>query len=112
MSRTIFVAVMAVFCGSAGAQTLEAEIARAALAEKKVILWGSPDVGVFQAMHREFATKYPGITLEMTKVQGAVAIDRLIASKTAGRKDVDFLDTPVGYLPLLDRKSTRLNSSH
>lgn len=96
-----FAVTLVSIAGSAFAQPTERALAEAAAREKKVILWGSPDVGVFQTMHAEFVKKYPGVTLEMTKVQGAVAIDRLIASRSAGRKDVDFLDTPVGYMPLL-----------
>ncbi len=85
----------------AAAQTTLSDLHEKARVEKKVVFWGSPDVKVFQSMHAAFSRKYPGLELEMSKVQAAPAIDRLISTKNAGRNDVDLLDTPLGYMPLL-----------
>ena len=83
------------------AQTIDGDLYQAAKAEKKVVYLGAPDVRVMQSINAEFVKKFPGIELEMTKLQPAAAIDRVVSGRAARRNDVDFIDTPLGYLPLL-----------
>ena len=98
---SITIAVLLAGVAPALGQTADIDFYVRAQAEKKVIYWGSPDVKVFQSIAAEFVKKYPGVELEMSKLQPAPAIDRILSSRSAGRNDVDFVDTPLGYLPLL-----------
>ena len=89
------------FCVLASAQIIENDVYQMAKKEKKVVYLGAPDVRVFQSITTEFAKKFPGIELEMTKMQPAAAIERSLTARAAKRNDIDFIDTPLGYLPIL-----------
>lgn len=73
----------------------------AAKKERKVVYWGSPDVRTAKALTDAFMKTYPGIEVEIFKIQPAPAIERIITATNAGRADVDVIDSQLGYMELL-----------
>jgi iron(III) transport system substrate-binding protein len=97
-------AVTAALAGASGpafGEETPASIYAAAKKEAKLVHWGSPDPKTARALSEGFAARYPGIAVEIQKVQPAPAIERVITATNAGRADVDVLDSQLGYVQLL-----------
>ena len=77
----------------------------AAKTEGKLVYWGSPDTRTAALLKDRFKAKYPGIEIDLFKIQPAPAIERIIEAASAGRAVVDVMDSQLAYLELLfDRK--------
>jgi iron(III) transport system substrate-binding protein len=76
-------------------------IYEAAKKEGKVVYWGSPDQKTARALSEKFSQVYPGIEVELFKIQPAPAIERIITAAQAGRHEVDVVDSQLGYVKLL-----------
>ena len=114
-NRRAFVGALAGSClaggpGGALAQESLQALHEAARKEGKVVYWGSPESQTARVLAERFRRRFPGIELELFKIQSAAAIERIIAGAQTGRADVDLVDSILGYLPMLfDR---RLVASH
>jgi iron(III) transport system substrate-binding protein len=85
----------------AHAQDTERAIYEAAKKEGKLVYWGSPDNKTARALTDRFNQLYPGIQVEIFKIQPAPAIERIITAANAGRHEVDIVDSQLGYVKLL-----------
>jgi iron(III) transport system substrate-binding protein len=76
----------------------------AARKEGKVVYWGSPESQTARVLTDAFKRRFPGIEVEIFKIQSAAAIERIIAGAQSGRAEADLVDSILGYLPsLFDR---------
>jgi iron(III) transport system substrate-binding protein len=73
----------------------------AAKKEGKLVYWGSPDSQTAADLARRFKARFPGIDVEVFKIQPAPAIERIVTAQQAGRAEVDVMDSQLGYLQLL-----------
>lgn len=78
-----------------------AQLYEAAKQEGKVVHWGSPDVNTTTELATKFMELYPGVEVELFKIQTAQAVERGVMAASAGRIEVDVLDATLGNLPLL-----------
>ena len=89
--------------GASAQEALQA-LHEAARKEGKVVYWGSPDSQTARALIEHFKRRFPGVEVEIFKIQSAAAIERIIAGAQAGRAEADLVDSILGYLPsLFDR---------
>jgi iron(III) transport system substrate-binding protein len=86
------------------AQESLSAIHQAARKEGKLVYWGSPDNTTAQALSRRFAELYPGIEVELFKIQSAAAIERVITAANTGRHEVDVVDSVLGYVDLMQAR--------
>src|SRR6185312_8654507 len=76
------------------ADTIESLYA-AAKKEGSVVYWSGNDVRTNRFVADEFAKKYPGIEVQLFKIQPGPAIDRIINESKAGRLTADIVDNGV-----------------
>jgi iron(III) transport system substrate-binding protein len=105
MGRSLIIAALvgAMAAGSMGAPARadDQAVYQAARKEGRLVYWGSPDVKTARALSEGFAQLYPGIEVELFKIQPAPAIERIITAANAGRHEVDLVDSQLGYVELL-----------
>ena len=87
--------------GRALAQDRLQALHEAARKEGKVVYWGSPDSRTARLLIDAFKRRFPGVDVEVFKIQSAAAIERIIAGAQSGRAEADVVDSILGYLPLL-----------
>ena len=87
--------------GRALAQERLQALHEAARKEGKVVYWGSPDSRTARLLIDAFKRRFPGVDVEVFKIQSAAAIERIIAGAQSGRAEADVVDSILGYLPLL-----------
>lgn len=86
---------------SVGATDSVQTIYQAAKKEGQLVYWGSPDVKTARALIDGFTKLYPGIKVDIFKIQPAPAIERILTAANAGRHEVDIVDSQLGYVKLL-----------
>ena len=99
--RIVVALCCALFARAALAQDELRTLHEGARKEGKLVYWGSPDSRTAAMLIERFKKRYPGIEVEVFKIQPAPAIERILTAASAGRADVDVMDTQLGYLQLL-----------
>ena len=82
-----------------------AEIYNAAKREGKVVHWGSPDTRTAKDLRAKFRSRYPGVDVEIFKIEPAPAMERTVMAAMAGRIEADTIDSTLGTLPILFDRS-------
>ena len=95
---TLWLACLALACGSAMAQDKVA----AAKQEGKVVIYGSLESGIMDAVEKAFSAKY-GIPIEYFRASSNKTLDRVLTEQRAGRVQSDVVITNRGPMLLLKK---------
>lgn len=108
-SALITWALSAGFCvllaGAASAEDTVQSLYAAAKKEGAVVYWSSMDVKANETIGKDFAKRFPGIRLQVFKIEPGPAIERIITESQAGRLEADVVDSPLGYLSQLTSRN-------
>ena len=83
----------------------------AAKKEGKLSFYSALELSTAERLARAFEAKYPGIAVRVERSGAERIFQRIAQEQGSGIQSVDVANS-TDWMPLPDRKSTRLNSSH